>query len=255
MSTEHDYTPGNLVEEKTEYLKDHRNIPGWCRYPMLIVCVQMPLGLSNCKPEQSTTPMAYPVWTSPHILQRQWRMGFSYSWYVSTLQHVQIESSNGFVQVENCRLLLNLSSRSILLTCTSVDTCTCKLLERFEFYVLEFRYERIYPVLNGTVKASGNVYVNPGAPAYVVQVQHRRCGMWHFLQATGGVFTDTEYVNPQPVWSADRNDYWGYGKMTTNQTHLHYEFMWEETYAVTDEFWIIKTDWTLVFTACTQQIK
>jgi hypothetical protein len=48
-------------------------------------------------------------------------------------------------------------------------------------------YERVYPVLNGTVKATGTTYVNPTAPAHVVQ-------------GTGGVFTDSSYVNPQPAW-------------------------------------------------------
>jgi len=88
-------------------------------------------------------------------------------------------------------------------------------------------YERIFPVLNGTVVADGNVYVNPTSTAHVVQ-------------GTAGVFTDTEYVSPQPVWSALRNDYWGYGRMTVNATHLQYQFQHEEDYSTVDEFWIIK---------------
>jgi len=88
-------------------------------------------------------------------------------------------------------------------------------------------YERIFPVNNGTVIQSGNIYVNPGATAHVVQ-------------ATAGVFTDSDFVNPQPAWSAMRNGYWGYGRMTVNGTHLHYEFYHQEDYSLTDEFWILK---------------
>jgi len=89
-------------------------------------------------------------------------------------------------------------------------------------------YERIYPVYNGTVVETGNVWVNPSATAYVVQ-------------ATGGVFTDWTYIEPKPAWSAVRNDKWGYGRMTTlNSTHLHYEFMHQESGDCIDEFWIIR---------------
>jgi len=78
-------------------------------------------------------------------------------------------------------------------------------------------YERVFPVLNGTVMDSGNYYVNPTATAHVVA-------------GTGGVFTDATYILPQPDWSAVRNDEWGFGKLTINTTHLH------------DEFWIAKTN-------------
>jgi len=88
-------------------------------------------------------------------------------------------------------------------------------------------YERIYPLINGTVVQSGNVYHNPKATAHVVQ-------------GTGGVFTDWFYVDPQPVWSAVRNDFWGYGRMTINQTHIHYQFQHQESYETVDEFWLIK---------------
>jgi len=88
-------------------------------------------------------------------------------------------------------------------------------------------YERIHPNINGTVVQSGNVYIYPKATAHVVQ-------------ATAGVFTDSDYIQPQPDWSAARNDYWGYGRMTVNGTHLHYEFLHQEDNSVNDEFWIIK---------------
>jgi len=88
-------------------------------------------------------------------------------------------------------------------------------------------YERIHPNINGTLVSSGNVYKNPTAPAHVVQ-------------ATAGVFIDHTWVDPQPVWSASRQSEWGFGKMTVNQTHLHYEFYSESTYDLADYFWIIK---------------
>ena len=40
-------------------------------------------------------------------------------------------------------------------------------------------YERVHPVINGTVMATGSTYINPKAPAQVVQ-------------GTGGVFTGIE---------------------------------------------------------------
>jgi len=82
-------------------------------------------------------------------------------------------------------------------------------------------YERDYPVLNGTTYGKGNVYINPGVPTHVVQ-------------GTGGTFTDSAYIIPQPVWSAVRNDYWGYGIMSINSTHLHYQFRNLETYTTVD---------------------
>ena len=48
-------------------------------------------------------------------------------------------------------------------------------------------YERIYPVINGTVVMKGNNYVNPGAPCHVVQ-------------GTGGAFTQDDNLYPQPEW-------------------------------------------------------
>jgi len=89
-------------------------------------------------------------------------------------------------------------------------------------------YERVYPNINGTVTATGSVYTNPGATAHVVQ-------------GTAGVFTDHTFVQPEPVWSAVTSDHWGYGKMSINGTHLHYEFKKEDDYNTFDEFWIIKS--------------
>lgn len=89
-------------------------------------------------------------------------------------------------------------------------------------------YERIHPVVNGTVVQSGSVYDNPGATAHVVQ-------------ATAGVFTDRTYIQPQPAWSASRDDKWGYGRMTVhNTTHLEYQFIHQHDNAVLDSFWILK---------------
>jgi len=92
-------------------------------------------------------------------------------------------------------------------------------------------FERVHPTVNGTVVNNGgsskNVYINPGAPGSVVQ-------------ATAGVFLDDSFVNPQPVWSAYRTNDWGYGRMTINTTHLHYEFLLESDGSTADEFYIIK---------------
>jgi predicted MPP superfamily phosphohydrolase len=90
-------------------------------------------------------------------------------------------------------------------------------------------YERVYPVLNGTVLARGNYFVNPKGPP-------------HVNQATGGVFTDLSYIEPRPDWSAIRNDYWGYGQLEIhNSTHLHYSFVHWDSGLPVDEFWIQKT--------------
>jgi len=88
-------------------------------------------------------------------------------------------------------------------------------------------YEKIYPVVNGTVMATGTVWVNPGAAAHVVQ-------------ATAGVFLDSNFEDPQPDWSAIRTNKWGYGKMLVNQTHIWYQFMHQDTGNAIDEFWLIK---------------
>eukprot|EP01116_Phalansterium_solitarium_P008088 TRINITY_DN2134_c0_g1_i1.p2 TRINITY_DN2134_c0_g1~~TRINITY_DN2134_c0_g1_i1.p2 ORF type:complete len:528 (-),score=174.99 TRINITY_DN2134_c0_g1_i1:190-1668(-) len=88
-------------------------------------------------------------------------------------------------------------------------------------------YERVHPVFNGTVAQTGNDYVNPGATA-------------HVTQATAGVFQDSSFVNPQPAWSANRNNRFGYGKMTINGTHLHYTYLHQDDGSVLDEFSIEK---------------
>jgi len=88
-------------------------------------------------------------------------------------------------------------------------------------------YERIHPNINGTVVSTGNFYTNPKAPAYIVQ-------------ATAGVFMDDSWIDPQPSWSASRQSGTGFGKLTLNQTHMHYQFILEETSQQGDYFWIIK---------------
>lgn len=64
------------------------------------------------------------------------------------------------------------------------------------------RYERINPVLNGTVFQTGNVYRNPGAPVHVVQVvvfdQSIGFICKHLNQGTAGVFQDFQFTQPQP---------------------------------------------------------
>jgi len=90
-------------------------------------------------------------------------------------------------------------------------------------------YERINPVLNGTVYQTGNVYTNPGVPVHVVQ-------------GTAGVFQDFEFVKPQPDWSASRMGKLGYGRWHIfNATHIFFEFLGLESRAQEDSFWLIKT--------------
>ena len=89
-------------------------------------------------------------------------------------------------------------------------------------------YERVYPVINGTVMMKGNAYVDPNAPV-------------HIVQGTGGANASADDIIPQPDWSAVRNDLWGYGRMTTTANALHYEFLNMETYKVVDTFSITKT--------------
>jgi len=89
-------------------------------------------------------------------------------------------------------------------------------------------YERIHSVIDGKVVSWGPIYNNPPAPVHVVQ-------------ATGGVFTDWEYVYPQPEWSAVRNDYIGYAKLHIyNSTFLDYIFIHWDTGAIVDQFSIFK---------------
>jgi len=90
-------------------------------------------------------------------------------------------------------------------------------------------YERIHPLINGTVvQASTNIYNSPKAPL-------------HIVAGTAGIFTDFEYVNPQPAWSAVRFGRFGYGKLSVfNNSALHFEFMNQETKTSLDDFWILK---------------
>lgn len=89
-------------------------------------------------------------------------------------------------------------------------------------------YERVFPVWNGTVVQKGNVWENPGATA-------------HVTQATAGVFQDSSFLNPEPVWSANRNNKFGYGKMVINATSLHYQYLHLTDGSVLDEFQILKS--------------
>jgi len=91
-------------------------------------------------------------------------------------------------------------------------------------------YERINPVINGTVvqTATNNVYTSPKAPV-------------HLVVGTAGAFTDHKYIEPQPAWSAVRNGYYGYGKLVVyNSSALQFSFMEESSKSANDQFWILK---------------
>ena len=92
-------------------------------------------------------------------------------------------------------------------------------------------YEAVHPNINGSTPynstAQGRVYRKPGMPVHVVQ-------------GTAGVFTDLKWISPQPAWSAVRLSEMGYGRMTFNATHLHYEFAHLDTNTTVDDFWVVK---------------
>lgn len=89
-------------------------------------------------------------------------------------------------------------------------------------------YERIHPVINGTVQQTGRVYRAPGAPVHVVQ-------------GTAGIFQDHKYVEPAPAWSAARMGKFGYGRLTVhNASALFYEFLGLDGGAQLDSFWLLK---------------
>jgi predicted MPP superfamily phosphohydrolase len=97
-------------------------------------------------------------------------------------------------------------------------------------------YERTYPTLNGQVvgaQPGQNTFVNPQAPIYITQ-------------GTSGAMIIEEWVDPQPVWSANRQQEYGFGRMdistyANGTTMLHYQFL-GQSYPVTllDEFFIVK---------------
>jgi hypothetical protein len=113
------------------------------------------------------------------------------------------------------------------------------------------RYNRIYPVVNGTATVTGtSVYPKSAG------------GVPHVLQGTGGAFYPVRSARflcpiyscvlsrahyekdswpaPLPAWSAVTALEYGYGRVTANSTHLQYEFVAESTASVADVFWIVR---------------
>ena len=93
-------------------------------------------------------------------------------------------------------------------------------------------YERVYPHVNGTivVPPGSNAWLNPSAPAYVVQ-------------GTGGCLLNLGHTwnEPAPPWSAVRTaSHYGYGMLDANATNLRWQFLLEADGSVFDEFSIIK---------------
>ena len=90
-------------------------------------------------------------------------------------------------------------------------------------------YERTWPHINGTniLTFRDNRYVAPKRPAYVIQ-------------GSAGAFIGEEWIQPRPAWSAFREQQYGYGRLTLNQTSFHYEFISTDTDSVRDEFWLIR---------------
>jgi hypothetical protein len=93
-------------------------------------------------------------------------------------------------------------------------------------------YERVYPNVKGSpvVPLGSSVWVNPSAPAYVVQ-------------GTGGCLLNLGHTwnEPAPAWSAVRtSSHYGYGMLDANSTSLRWRFLLEADGSVFDEFSIIK---------------
>jgi len=93
-------------------------------------------------------------------------------------------------------------------------------------------YERTYPYYNGTVYASSgqDYFVSPGAPIYMTQ-------------GTAGAMIAETWIDPQPNWSANRQQEYGFGRLTvekfSNGTNLlHYQF--KSSGNVLDQFWVQK---------------
>ena len=82
----------------------------------------------------------------------------------------------------------------------------------------EHLYERSNAVRNGTVVGTStglnNTYSSPSAPIYIVQ-------------GTAGAFLSTDWIDPQPVWSAFRNGAsYGYGRVFIDGAHsIAWEFV------------------------------
>lgn len=93
-------------------------------------------------------------------------------------------------------------------------------------------YERVHPLWNGTTQYNATSqhqeYINPRGTA-------------HAMQGTAGVFTDHKWIQPTPSWSAVRLSYFGYGRLSINATHVHYEYEHTDTRKVVDDFWLVKT--------------
>ena len=131
----------------------------------------------------------------------------------------------------------------------------CPLQRGFENLLIKYKvdlvlvghehcYERIHPVINGTVVSvpskkdpEGNdIYENPSAPA-------------HIVVGTAGAMQAEHWVEPSPDWSATRfangnggkyTDTFGYGQLKTfNSTHLWFNFR-PVSGNVKDTFWIVK---------------
>jgi len=95
-------------------------------------------------------------------------------------------------------------------------------------------YERTYPTFNGTVNVPPGTsnYTNPTYPIYVVQ-------------GTAGAFIGETWVQPQPVWSAKREQHYGYARLTVSTQggdSLHYAYYdLDKPKSILDEIWINKS--------------
>jgi len=109
--------------------------------------------------------------------------------------------------------------------------CSSKM-EYDEHSGLAALLEPVYPNINGNpvVPIGSSVWVNPTAPAYVVQ-------------GTGGCLLNPGHTwnEPAPQWSAVRTaSHYGYGMLDANATNLRWRFLLEANGSVFDEFSIIK---------------
>jgi len=97
-------------------------------------------------------------------------------------------------------------------------------------------YERTYPVYNNTPTATPaatstepttTTYVNPTATT-------------HLTIGTAGALVLERWVNPQPTWSAFREERYGYGTLAAyNATHLQFQFK-DLYHGLSDDLWIVR---------------
>lgn len=87
----------------------------------------------------------------------------------------------------------------------------------------EHNYERMWPVLNGSVTKT---YNSPGKPV-------------HIVTGDGGAYSSDAFGSPGP-WDAFRTNAWSYSDVTVNRTHAMFRQRLATNGTVIDQFVLIK---------------